>query len=403
MADNVRVAYFADRPMLGGAELSLIDYFRYAEQFGITPILVTTRESPLTREASAVGVRSSLLAAPELVAYEQRPNVLRATSSPVRLAKYGLQAQGTIRRLSQLLVAERIDILHTNSMRAHLYGVIAAKLVRVPVVVHIRDMPQRRYVRLALRAAIGIADAGIVISEAVSSCLWARRPRKVVLLRNGVDVARLAPARDGRGGLRAELGLERKRPLVGIVGQVTAWKGHLDFVRAAARVHRELPDAHFLIIGDSLLNPTEFKEQVRAEIEALGLQEAITFTGFRSDVPAVLSTLDIVVSASWHEPLGRVILEALSLGRPLIGTLAGGTPELVEHGVNGLLVPPKNPGALAAAILRWAHDPEEARRCGESGRQRAREEFHVEAELKRIGSLYADMLGRTVDGHENCH
>jgi glycosyltransferase involved in cell wall biosynthesis len=397
MRRPIRVAYLDDRPELGGAELALVEYFQYIREVGVEPLLVTTRDSALADRARKLGVRCLIVKAVELVEYERRPNIFKATRNPLDWAAYFARTGGTVMRLARALKRANVDIVHTNTLRAHLYGTLAATMIGKPVVWHVRDILHRRWQSMLFRVLGPRAAAIVTVSEASARSLHPNGPRlpNVRVVYNTIDLAQSklsGPARLAE--VRAELGVEDAFPVVAILGQVIPWKGHADFVEAAALGRDRFPEAAFLVVGDSLLNSSEFKEGLAARMRALDLEKTVRFVGFRNDVPDVLSQLTAMISASWAEPFGRTVMEAMALGVPVVATDAGGTPELIRDGQNGLLVPPHDPPALARAIMRLADDPELRARVGAGGRAAISAQFDVHREVADLASLYRDVLAR---------
>ncbi len=160
-------------------------------------------------------------------------------------------------------------------------------------------------------------------------------------------------------------------------------KGQRHLVAAAAQVVREIPDARFLIVGDG-----ELRDTLQHQIASLGLERHVQLTGFRADALGLIKSLDLFVMSSITEGLGSVLLEAMACERAVVATRAGGIPEVVEDGATGLLVPPQDEAALAAAIVRLLQDPEARRHFGTAGRARVLGEFSVERMVERLARIY---------------
>jgi glycosyltransferase involved in cell wall biosynthesis len=201
------------------------------------------------------------------------------------------------------------------------------------------------------------------------------------------------PRRDGTT-VRAELGLGPGVPLIGVVGRIAHWKGHKLFLHAAARVRESLPETRFLIVGDAVTSGDHrLKEELFQLVQVLGLEEAVIFTGVRSDVPEVMAALNILVLPSeLPEPLGRVVLEAMATARPVVATRQGGPLEIVVDGETGYLVPPRDPQLMAEAILSLLQAPERARMMGRAGRTRCEQRFTVERTCRDIVHVYEAIL-----------
>jgi glycosyltransferase involved in cell wall biosynthesis len=222
----------------------------------------------------------------------------------------------------------------------------------------------------------------------------------VELIHNGVDLARY-DLTEACCTLPEEYGFAEGTPLVGVVARLEPEKGHATLLEAWPKVLARVPDARLLVVGEGSL-----ADQLHEQAEQLGIMgEAcegdrcvgtrharpdakVVFTGRRDDVPSVTAALDVAVLPSYREALGLAILEAMALARPVVATEVGGIPEMVEHGVTGLLVPPRDPGALADAIARLLTDHPFADVLGRNGHRLVRERFGVERMVAAIEGVY---------------
>ena len=209
-------------------------------------------------------------------------------------------------------------------------------------------------------------------------------PNLIRVIRNGVDLDRFTTVRADRKGLFPDLGTRSQ--LIAVVANMNVeTKGHADLIRAAAEVSREFGDAKFLLIGDGA---------ERARLEAmtaeLGLSKTVLFLGRRNDVPSILACCDLFVLPSWAEGLPNSVLEAMAAGLPVVATRVGGIPEIIDDGVNGLLVAPRDSHALAAAILQLLGNEELAKQLGRSAQDRVRAQFNFERLLSELDSLYVE-------------
>jgi glycosyltransferase involved in cell wall biosynthesis len=191
--------------------------------------------------------------------------------------------------------------------------------------------------------------------------------------------------------------------VVGNIGRLTGWKGQDVFLRALAEVRRQAPDVKGLIVGgDDEARPGQpsFGDHLVSLARELGLGETVRFTGFRTDIPPLTAALDVLVHSSTDpEPFATTVIEALFAARPVVAMQAGGMPEMVTHGVTGLLAPPRDPPAMAQAILAYYHDRERARQMGLAGQQAVRERLTARHHISAFEALYAEVFaGRRAAG-----
>jgi glycosyltransferase involved in cell wall biosynthesis len=232
------------------------------------------------------------------------------------------------------------------------------------------------------------ADTMIVVSgEARRSMIQMERvpPERLVLLPNGVQAL---PRGDGRA-LRADLGIASEDPVVGTVCIIRSEKALDVLVRAAALLARCIPSLRVLIAGTG-----PDRERVEAVTDQLGLSDRVHFTGARNDVRDVLAAIDVAVICSDYEGSPRSILEFMDAGKPIVATKVGGIPEAIEDGVHGLLVPPRDEAALAAAIGGVLADRNGGSEMGARARDRCRREFSLDSTVESLEELYEELYLR---------
>lgn len=290
-------------------------------------------------------------------------------------------------RLAAVLRREGIEVVHAHKGGGRTLTLLARGLARQPPLVVNRGVsfPMSRISRWA--------DGSRLVARIVAVCQAIKDDlvrqglpaAKIDVVYSGTDTQWFDPALKNGAAVRRELDLDAGVPLVTQIG-VREPKGNDDLLRAFARIHGARPDARLLLVGA--------RPEKRAALETLvragGLGDAVTIWGYRDDVPEVLAASDVTVDAS-YEGLGitGTLREALAMETPVVATRAMGNPELVGHEEHGLLVPPRNPEALASAVLRLLADPAWARSLGRAGRRRVVAGFSTRAKVERLESLYA--------------
>ena len=356
----------------GGQANRILTLSRKLAAWGHYVVIAAPAGSQLAQRAKAAGIA---------VFEECR---FRRGFHPVIFCRDILALRGLIRR-------EKIDIIHTHGAQDTWVGVMAAKLAGVPIkIVRTRHniFPVAR--SLVNRLLYGRwLDWLIVISLGVKE-VYIRAglmdPQSITVIYSAIDLERFRPSLDG-SALRAELKIGADTPLVGMVGRLEPEKGYPYFLEAARRVKEKLPSARFVIAGQGSLE-NSLKEQARE----LGLFEALTFLGFRPDVPAILAALDVFVLSSLAEGLGTSALEALATAKPVVASSVGGLPESVRHEETGLLVPPKDVEALAEGILRLLNNKAWAQELGQAGRRLMEAEFNEETLAKKTLEVYYKVM-----------
>jgi glycosyltransferase involved in cell wall biosynthesis len=390
-----QVLYINPVAQIGGAERSLMLLIRGINRNLFTPIVVSLSEGPLQDAIKECG------SVCHYIKLSEKVTKLSRLYGKYSLLDY-LQGLGgafsCILSLASFIRGQRINIVHTNGIKAHFLGGLAAKLSGVPIIWHLRDfIPPGIEKDILMRIASIVPDKIIVNSDAVGE-QFSGTPgayRKVVRIYNAVDFEEFRPSVQG-GHIREEFKIDNSVPLVGIIAHLTPWKGHDYFLKAAVKIAEEIPDVMFMIVGDVIYQTEghrKYKEVLEKLCSDLGLQDRVIFTGFRNDIPEIISTLDLVVHASSQpEPFGRILIEAMAMGKPLVATNLGGVPEIVKNGYTGLLVPPKEPAAIAEASIKILKNRQLALKLGNNGLEHARLNFDVISHVEQIEKLYYNVL-----------
>jgi glycosyltransferase involved in cell wall biosynthesis len=302
--------------------------------------------------------------------------------------------------LLRVMKEERFDIVHAHSTKAGLLGRLAARVAGVPVIVFTAHgwafadgRPWWQRVVLALGERIGgrLATRIVCVSQhdRELAVRWrVASPARLVVIRNGLTLERRTA---GSAGTLPRTPAVRPGPVICFVGRLAAPKDPLTLLEA----FREISRGTLMIVGDGPL-----RGAVDDFVGRHALGRRVILTGARSDVPALLASADIFVLSSRWEGLPLAIIEAMMAGLPVVATRVGGVPELVVDGTTGLLVPPSNAAALAAALRRLLGDGELARRMGAAGRRKALQEFSLDRMLRETSDLYESLRGITGVGRQ---
>ena len=300
--------------------------------------------------------------------------------------------------LRQSLVQDPVDIVHAhNPVMAVGARVVARSLPRRlrPLVVVTDHNVWHGYMPVS-RWADGLTsrldDARLTVSEAVLASLPPSIQSRSQVVLQGIEVEHVRAQRAERLAVRAELGVDQDTLVVGTVANLRAQKAYPDLLAAALRVVELLPDVRFVAVGQGPL-----EAEIRALHARLGLDDRFLLLGHRRDAVRVMAACDVFVLASLYEGLGVAIMEALALGLPVVATDVGGVPEVVEHGREGLLVPPGRPGELAAALIMLLTDAERRQRMAEAAARRGAG-LSIDTAVRRTEAVYRDLAAGVPGG-----
>jgi glycosyltransferase involved in cell wall biosynthesis len=343
------------------------------------------------------------LAAPGALIEAMEPNLSAAGVKCLPLEFSSRLDVLTGARLLRFIRRENIAILHCHLFTASLSGAGVARMAGVGAVLETCHGPEVWRMGKGLRASFWVdrqvgrlVDKYIAVSHAAARHLieTKRVPKdKIRVIHNGRDLDRFGSTNSQRRtATRNSLGL-RDEPTIMTLARLDEQKGHRHLIDALAKVAAHRPDVVTILVGEGPL-----EHPLRAQCAALGLTDRIRFLGYRRDVPELFEAADMVVLPSLYEGLPLVAIEALAAGRPMVATEVDGTPEVVIHEKTGLLVPPANPTALAAAIERLLDSPELASRLAADGRKFVRENFALQRQIDETVALYSELTGQSREG-----
>jgi glycosyltransferase involved in cell wall biosynthesis len=380
----MRVLYVNQTADVSGAERSLLALL---DGLGdrVEPLLACpdgtladlAREAGLAREP-ILGTQASF-----------RLHPVHTSRGLLEIGRSSLQVRGLARRHSPALI-------HANTTRAALLALLARR-PRPPVLAHIRDWaPEGRFSRAVLGLVARRADLVVANSAYIArqfDGLPLRQPVEVI--HNPVDLAKFDPARVDREAARRALGLDPRTVVLAVVAQLTPWKGQDDAIRALAALRSDQGSNVALLLAGSAkfsgpgtqFDNREYERGLHGLASELGVADRVHFIGERGDVPEVLAATDLLLLPSWQEAFGRIAIEAMAMGVPVLATEVGGPAEVVRPGVDGLLLPPRRPEAWARGLEPLVESAAARQRMGAAGRERARD-FSLAVHAERMLDAY---------------
>lgn len=377
---NQRILFINQTSELGGGELALLDFVSNLQDAHV----VVLSPGPLIDALNKAGVSTSVYEAGGIMAVRRSDGFLAAIRG-------GMTSVKLIYKLAKL--ARRYDAVYANSQKAFIVGAFAAKLARKPLIWHLHDILSAEHFsaplrRICIMLANTFATRIIANSYATEKSFRNQGGRSPIsVVHNGIDPLPFGKGHDPgeRKTLSQQIG-SGGAPIVGVFGRLATWKGQ----DIAIHAMNELPDHHLILVGGALFGGDDYRDSLIDLVNKLGISQRVHFLGFQRDVSRLMRAVDVVVHCSTSaEPFGRVIVEGMMAGVPVIATAAGGALEIINDGKTGLLVPPKDPLALAHALASLSQNPEMANCLARQGRAHALKSFNLGLSIERLRAAVA--------------
>jgi glycosyltransferase involved in cell wall biosynthesis len=375
--------------MGGSAQNTLLTCHKMARKYEMVLVHGLSQESNMT---------DSETAAVEAQIENARVNGVRIVSTPALVRRVSPARDIlALYDLIRIIQKEKPDIVHTHTSKAGILGRLAAKLINVPYIVHTPHGhvfyghfgPLLSHIFIWIEKIFAcFTDRMIPLTKGekkdyLKHSLCA--PGKLFKIHSGVDIEKFKQAPVSVVDKKRSLGLARNGLIVGFIGWLLPIKGPNHLLRAMQEIWQDHEDTILVFIGKG-----DLAVDLRTEALKTGANGRVHFLGWRNDIPEIMPLFDIFVLPSLNEGMGRVLVEAMAAGKPIVASNVGGIPDLVQHDINGLLVPPGDVKALAAGIRQLINDPAKAKMMGQRGRERCHH-FSLEAMVKKIDALYLSL------------
>jgi glycosyltransferase involved in cell wall biosynthesis len=303
-----------------------------------------------------------------------------------------------IRQIKKIIQSNEIDLVHSQGARADFFARIAGKIADAPHILCTIAMPvegfevgplRKTVYRFMDRLSERYVEKFIAVSESLRNVLIEGRgiaPHRVVKIYNGIELDKYHPDFK-ETSFRSDWGIPPEATIVGAIGRMVWQKGFKFLIKAISDIVEVAPDTRFLLVGDGPLRP-DLENLARK----LDVYDRVIFTGFRSDIPDLLSTMDVLVVPSLLEGFPMITLEAMAMAKPIVAAQIQGIIEQISDGEEGVLVPSKNSNALAAAVLRFIQNRELASRLGAAARRKVESTFSTEKMVRETEKVYLSLL-----------
>ncbi len=330
---------------------------------------------------------------------EAQGNGLKVVAIPSLVRKIDpVKDLKTFFSLWRLMLHEKPTIVHTHTSKAGILGRLAAKLTGVPFIVHTTHGHvfyghfgplTTKFFLVIERAFASFTQRMIALTDGEKNDYLKFEiceKDKIVTIHSGVDIERFLNAKVKKEEKKKTLGVNPNHPVVGTVGWLLPIKGPKPLLNAMKRIWQDYTDVELVFVGKG-----ELEASLKKDALNMGVSDKVKFLGWRDDVHEIMPIFDVFVLPSLNEGMGRVLVEAMAAGKPVVASCTGGIPDLVRHRANGLLVKPGSEQELATAIRELLKDPEKAKVMGQEGKNLCWK-YSIESMVEKIDSLYMDLL-----------
>jgi glycosyltransferase involved in cell wall biosynthesis len=299
----------------------------------------------------------------------------------------------TVYYLYRLIKRKKIDLIHSNVILCNQYGAIAAKLAGKPIICHVRNILGSK--RVFSRTFLKYADVLIANSQATYDGYknYIREGQKSYIVHNAVDLKDYSVSSDNKRDFLMRYGIEGRSFIIGVIGSIEPRKAQDIYLRAFEKLAKKYSNIITLMVGDTgFSNDIEYLNEVRNFVDERNLNERVIFTGFTEKMSVLYKAIDLLVLPSFQEPFGRVLIEAMAAGKPVVATKSGGPCEVIEDGVTGFLVSAGDYSNLASAMDRIVSNKKIACKFGKNGKTRVKRLFNIKEHVMRIEQIYLELL-----------
>lgn len=373
-----KILYVSHTSEIAGAEMSLLYILKDIDRKKFIPVTVLTENGPLAERLRNMGIKIYMT-----------PLVNIKKKEPISAFFYFK----TVLRLARIIKSEKVSLIHCNMYTSNQYATLAGFFTGVPLLCHIRNIIGRTcyYNNLLFLTKILIANSK---ATEQSYRKYLKDAQKSKVIYNSVLLNENNSAVSS-SVFRQKYGIAKNAFLIGYIGQIQEVKGIHFLIEAVSCIAKSYPCIRLFVAGDDTLSKqSEYFPCLKKMCTTLNLNHIVIWGGFVNDTSALYSAIDVLVLPSTYEPFGRVLIEAMAAGKPVISTRVGGIPEVVEDGITGLLVPPEDPKALAKAIAELIDNPALARRFGEKGRERVEKYFNAKTNTRQLERIYNQIIER---------
>jgi len=383
----IKVLFISHESKLVGAERSLLLLLEKIDRKRFEPVVILPNTGPLEDKINNLGIKIYKIKYPWWLV-----NKLDIFNIGLIFGFKPIQELLSLQRIMKIIKNERIDIVYTNTI-VIFSGAISAYITKTPHIWHVREIiPNNTDLHFFLSNEIlfdfvtKLSNAVITISQAVRNQFSANHiEEKIRVIPNAVDLSDY----DQKNRLPQINGIKMEDWLVAVIGHFEPRKAQDIAIRSIQIAKKQIPEIKLIVVGDG---NSKMKKYLNKLVLDLGLSDKIVFTGFRTDIPQILPHCKVLLMPSYDEPFGRVTIEAMASGIPVIGTNSGGTKEIIQNGITGYLVSPKNPSEIAEKMIQLYKNQDLVKKLGGAGKKLVIEKYSADEYVKKIENLIEEIV-----------
>lgn len=378
----------ANNKDIGGADYCLFKLAGQLDKEKFRPIVCLSEKTEIVDLYDEAGIETFII----------EMERIKKNKNPLFLIMLIAKFVPTVLAIKRIIRSENVDIVHGNDL-LDIYGPVAGRLSGVPVIQYVRwILLSPAWLRIALTNIVyKLNNRVLTVSDGVARDMFSKNgsvKSHVTTCYDWIDMDKVGHG-DEAQDIREQFNIPYNAVVVGSVGRLDPWKGQNVFIGAAAKVLKNFPETYFLIVGGEVggSGREAYGDELKKSVEALGMQQKVVFTGHRSDISSVMSSMDIFVHSSISpDPLPGVVMEAQFCEKPVVGANAGGVPEEIENNVTGLLYEMGNCNDMANKISLLIENGDRAKEMGRVGKIRISEVFDKNNLCRKIENVYYDMI-----------
>ncbi|MHA2061006.1 MAG: glycosyltransferase family 4 protein [Candidatus Sifarchaeia archaeon] len=377
--DNIRTLYTMPGKVAGGGHLGTLEIMDRLRSYGFEPVaLVNHKESDVTT-----------------LMRKYQIDCLFIPGYPGLLKRNIPQLLTQVFKFWRTIAKEKISLLHLSDMITGHYGILAARLAGIPSVLHMKSLYWTKEYGWPNKAVLSQASLILCISDAVHrACSESGLPRdKTITIHDGVDIENFSSKEDMGVKVRKDLGISKDKLVVGFVGRLgVEWKNEPLVYKLVGELSKQIEGLTLLVVGGPYDGKSDTFDKAKKLAIELGGATDIRFLGSRDDVPAILPAMDVYLVPSKEEPFGRVVIEGMAAGLPVVGSNNGGIPEMIIDGQSGFLRSPEDLDSGVTIVKRLLEKPELRKQIGKNARERVEEHFTLDEMIQKVAREYFRLL-----------